>query len=67
MALAVALHLETRRPMRDFSFDAHIFKEDDTYVAYVPAWARSTRYYAKRDTSGTAMSGARPNLFPWIA
>jgi len=23
--------------MRDFSFDTHIFKEGDTYVAYVPA------------------------------
>jgi hypothetical protein len=23
--------------MQDFSFDAHIFKEGDTYVAYVPA------------------------------
>ncbi|MGB9457613.1 MAG: hypothetical protein WCB12_16305 [Bryobacteraceae bacterium] len=23
--------------MRHFSFDAHIFKEGDTYVAYVPA------------------------------
>jgi predicted RNase H-like HicB family nuclease len=23
--------------IRDFSFDAHIFKEGDTYVAYVPA------------------------------
>ena len=23
--------------MRDFSFDAHIFKEGETYVAYVPA------------------------------
>jgi hypothetical protein len=23
--------------MRDFSFDAHIFKEGDTYVAYAPA------------------------------
>jgi predicted RNase H-like HicB family nuclease len=22
--------------MRDFSFDAHIFKEGETYVAYVP-------------------------------
>ena len=23
--------------MQDFSFDTHIFKEGDTYVAYVPA------------------------------
>ena len=23
--------------MRDFSFDTHLFKEGDTYVAYVPA------------------------------
>lgn len=23
--------------MRDFSFDTHIFKEGDTYVAYVPS------------------------------
>jgi predicted RNase H-like HicB family nuclease len=23
--------------MRDFSFDTHIFKEGDTYVAYAPA------------------------------
>jgi len=23
--------------MRDFSFDTHIFKEGDTFVAYVPA------------------------------
>ena len=23
--------------MRDFAFDTHIFKEGDTYVAYVPA------------------------------
>jgi predicted RNase H-like HicB family nuclease len=23
--------------MRDFSFDAHIFREGETYVAYVPA------------------------------
>jgi len=27
---------ETHR-MEDFSFDVHIFKEGDTYVAYVPA------------------------------
>jgi predicted RNase H-like HicB family nuclease len=29
-------HKETYH-MEDFSFDVHIFKEGDTYVAYVPA------------------------------
>jgi predicted RNase H-like HicB family nuclease len=28
---------EGQEYMRDFSFDAHIFKEGDAYVAYVPA------------------------------
>ena len=30
------VHQETHH-MEDFSFDVHIFKEGDTYVAYVPA------------------------------
>jgi hypothetical protein len=29
--------LQRQPRLRDFSFDAHIFKEGDTYVAYVPA------------------------------
>ena len=28
---------EEQHHMQDFPFDAHIFKEGDTYVAYVPA------------------------------
>ncbi len=40
--------------MEDFSFDVHIFKEGDTFVAYVPALDLSS--------CGTADDEARRNI-----